>query len=323
MVSMAPNNMHRYVVTGPSGWIGRTLLARLASELGDAIGAKVIAFASSARSQSLSPTQSMEVRALETLAPTDVAGAHLIHLAYLTKEKAEQLGERSFTETNLAIDDAVLTAISSAATAGAAPASIFVASSGAAGMAIAGRSLHPYGLGKLRQEARFLEIAARFDIPTIAGRIFNLSGPNINKLSSYAISDFALQALESGNIMISSEIPVFRSFLHVEDLCALIAGAAHQGMGAARPVDLCGSEIVEMEDLAAAVVRAVGGNRTIGRGPVDWSDTNAYIGDFVQTKMLAMQLDIPLAGFERQVQDTVDWIRGRIPKKMIDMVNFA
>jgi nucleoside-diphosphate-sugar epimerase len=294
----------RYVVTGPSGWIGRTLLSRLEENLGAGISAQVTAFASSARDQLLPSGAKLPVRPLETISPADVEGAHLVHLAYLTKEKAEQLGERRFTEGNLAIDDAVLGAMAVAA-----PASVFVASSGAAALAARGEDLHPYGLTKLRQEARFLDAAACSDVPTIAGRIFNLSGPNINKISSYAISNFVQQAREQGRIRIEATVPVFRSFLHVGDLCAMIDAAARVGIGRDRPVDLCGGKVVEMGELALAIASEVGDGIAIERGQVDCSKPSAYLGKYSETKSMAMCLGIDLVSLQKQISDTVAWLR--------------
>jgi nucleoside-diphosphate-sugar epimerase len=289
----------RFVLTGPSGWIGRAMLDALARER----AGRVLAFGSQARSLELASGERLQVRPLETITPDDVAGAHVIHLAYLTKEKADQLGEAAFVAGNQAIDDALLAAIGSAA-----PASLFVASSGAAALAERGVDRHPYGIAKLRQEARFLEWAAALDVPAIAGRIFNLAGPHINKLRSYAISDFALQAAERGEIRIDAQVPVFRSYLHVEDLCAMVIGAARQGLARIAPIDLCGAQVVEMEDIAALVAEAWHGSTEIRRGPVDFNRPSLYLGDPTQAKVLAMQLGVKLKPLSAQIADTIAWL---------------
>ena len=69
-------------------------------------------------------------------------------------------GEAVFAVANDAIDAAVLGAIGQAP-----PASLFVASSGAAALAERGADEHPYGLAKLRQEARFLAWSAATGVP--------------------------------------------------------------------------------------------------------------------------------------------------------------
>lgn len=292
----------RYVLTGPSGWIGQAMLATLAVRLGPDWASRVTCYASTTREMACAGGL-LPVRALDQITPDDIAGAHVIHLAYLTREKAGQLGERTFVDTNLAIDNAVLTALD-----GRAPASVFVASSGAAQLAARGLDLHPYGLGKLRQEARFLEWGRTAGVPVLAGRIFNLAGPYINKVDGYAIANFARQAATSGQIAIAATTPVFRSFLHVTDLCSLVLESAHAGLFHAGPVDLCGAEVLEMADLAEHVAKVVGGNPLITRGPVDTARPSAYLGNFTQTKVLAMQLGLRLQALPQQITDTVSWL---------------
>ena len=301
---MAHNSsIPRFVLTGPSGWIGQAMLGALARARGGRLDGRVEAFGSRARTVELPWGEPLQIRALETIAPDDVAGAHVIHLAYLTKEKAEQMGEAAFTAANHAIDDALLAAIGAAA-----PASLFVASSGAAALAERGTDLHPYGLAKIRQEARFLEWAGALGIPAIAGRIFNLAGPHINKVRSYAISDFAMQAREDGEIRIQAQVPVFRSYLHVEDLCDLVIGAARQDIARPQPIDLCGTEIVEMEDIAALVAQASPDAPAIRRGPVDFSRPSLYLGDPTHARILAMELGLGLRPLAVQVADTISWL---------------
>lgn len=299
----------RFVLTGPSGWIGQAMLARLAVCLGGTLAGRVTAFASGARVMTLASGEQLEVRDLATLTPEHVAGAHVIHLAYLTKEKAEELGERAFTDTNLAIDDAVLAAIT-----GARPASLFVASSGAAALAAQGSDLHPYGLGKLRQEVRFLQWAKAAGVPTIAGRIFNVAGPHINKLKAYALSNFAVQVRDTGAIHIAARLPVFRSFLHVNDLCDMVIGAAMGGIGRDAPIDLCGGEVLEMIDLARLVADRSGVDPQIVRDRVDTGRTSVYLGHFPDTRVLAMETGVALATTAAQVADTFDWIAALMPQ---------
>jgi nucleoside-diphosphate-sugar epimerase len=292
----------RFVLTGPSGWIGGALLAHIAGRFGGRLDDRVLAFASSERTMTLPWGESLAVRALESIRPEDVAGAHVVHLAYLTKEKAERQGERRFFDTNLAIDDAVLAALEGG------PASLFVASSGAAKLAAEGLDLHPYGVAKLRQEARFLQWGRDTGVPVIAGRIFNVAGPYINKLEAYAISNFAVQAREKGAISIAANVPVFRSFLHVDDLCGLIVGAAINGVAREHPVDLCGAQILEMQDIAQAVASACGNRATVTRPALDCRRPSSYLGNHVETRSLAIELGVPLTPFATQVADTVAWV---------------
>lgn len=292
----------RFVLTGPSGWIGNAMLTYLAERMGGALGGRVRAFASEDRIMHLPSGESLAVRDLSSICPDDVDGAHVIHLAYLTKDKVDAVGERRFFDTNLAIDDHLLAALSLAR-----PASLFVASSGAAALAAQGVDLHPYGMAKLRQEARFLQWAKSADVPTIAGRIFNIAGPYINKLDAYAISNFIVQALDRGEIHVQGGVPGFRSSLHVRDLCALILDAGLRGVGREGPIDLCGAEVFEMGDIAAMIAARMG-DIPIRRVAVRHDMASVYLGNFPDTKVLAMELGFDLMPFTVQVDDTIRWI---------------
>lgn len=297
----------RFVLTGPTGWIGRALLALMnRADDPDALaeGETLSLFGSRSGTVALGDGRDMPIRALSDITPDDVAGSHVIHLAYLTKDKVSTLGESEFSRTNRAIDDALFAAIS-----GAAPASLFVASSGAAQLAESGRDEHPYGLAKLEQEARFLNWARQAMVPTLCGRIFNLAGPHINKLDAYAVSNFTVQALHNKRITIAAAQPVFRSFLHVEDLCRILLRAARQGVGAERAIDLCGAELLEMQDLAQLVAQEIGGTIPLERPAIDFSSRSDYLGSAQETWIMAKKLAIGLTGVRKQVGDTVDWIR--------------
>ncbi|MGK6322992.1 NAD-dependent epimerase/dehydratase family protein [Sphingomonas sp. DT-51] len=292
------------VITGPTGWIGQALLMRLAAQRGAGWSAGVRLFGSRAGTLTAADGTALPVRPLDTLGGDDVAGADVVHLAYLTKEKAELLGERGFTDTNLAIDDHLLAAITAAP-----PAALFVASSGAAALAARGSDRHPYGLCKLRQEDRLLAWGARAGVPVLAGRIWNIAGPYMNKTGSYALGDMLTQARRDGTIRIAATVPVFRSYLHVGDLADLVLAALPAGAGAPAPRDLCGAEVLEMGDLAERVARYVGlGGDAIIRAPVDTARSSVYLGQFADTKALAMRLGMPLVDFARQLADTALWL---------------
>lgn len=293
------------VVTGPTGWIGQALLTRIAAARGPGWHEQVRLFGSRTGELTAADGSVLAIRPLEELGGADVAGALVVHLAYLTKEKAELLGERRFTDTNLAIDDRVLAALSAGD-----PRAVFVASSGAAALAAQGIDRHPYGLCKLRQEDRLLTWSRDAGVPVLAGRIWNIAGPFMNKTASYALGDMLIQARRTGTIRIAAAIPVFRSYLHVEDLADLVLRALETGIGAAHPVDLCGGEVLEMGDLAERVAALTGlAPEAIVRAPVDTARSNVYLGQFAQTRTLAMRVGMRLAAFERQLVDTDCWLQ--------------
>ena len=297
----------KYVITGPTGWIGRAAIHHLIEVLGPDWARHVTAFGSQARTMALAGGADLNIRALADLTAGDVNDAIVLHLAYLTQEKAGPLGASAFFSTNMAIDDAVLTACRVGRAKG-----VFVASSGAAGAAIdpAGRTL--YGVTKLLQEDRFLQFGRETATPALVGRIYNISGPHINKIDSYALSSMIGMALRGEDLVINASVPVYRSYLHVDDLVGLVLAQLSSGVETpSSPIDLCGSLVVEMEDLAHAVVSAVGrrDNYPIRRGKVDCNRPNVYVGDATVTRGLALRHGLRLRDFETQVSDTVAFLQ--------------
>jgi len=297
----------RFVVTGPTGWIGSALLALLhragdPDALGE--GESVALFGSRAGMVQVTDGPALPIRPLMQIGAADVGGAHIVHLAYLTKDKLANMTEDEFRRANTEIDDAVIAAARESR-----PASIFVASSGAARQAADGLDDNAYGLTKLEQEARFLELARPSGVSVLCGRIFNLAGPYINKLGEYAVSNFAVQALEKRCIRIDTDKLMFRSFLHVEDLCRIVLRAARQQVSEGRPVDLCGMELLEIQDIAERVAGQIGGDIAVERPEVSFERVSDYVGRPVDCRALAASLDLRLKGFDAQLAETISWIR--------------
>lgn len=290
----------RYVILGPTGWIGQAAMAWLASVIGHSWRDKVTCFGSSARAVS-GPGGDIQVRDLKTLQAKDVEDAIVLHLSYLTKDKTASMSDADFFAANLGIDEVVLSALR-----GAHPRGVFVASSGAARDVAIGASRNLYGVTKLLQEERFETWARESGLTVLTGRIFNIAGPHINKLELYAISSFALQGLTTGRIRVDASLPVFRSFLHVRNLLEIVVAELLNGEPSKAAIDLCGAEILEMGQIAEAVARELGLSvSAIERGVIDYGRSSAYLGDPRATLTLAMKHRVTLASFLDQVRDTV------------------
>lgn len=297
----------KYVVTGPTGWIGRAALSHLTGLLGAGWRQQVSVFGSQARQEILPDIGAVDVRCLADIAPGDVDGAIVFHLAYLTQEKAGPLGAPAFFAANLAIDDALMGACRKAR-----PKGVFVASSGAAAGIADAATRTLYGVTKTLQEDRFLHYGRETRVPVLAGRVYNISGPHINKIESYALSSMIGMAIRGEPLVISATVPVYRSYLHVDDLIRLVlAQLQSDDETPASPIDMCGQLVVEMEDLAHAVAASVGlgGDHPIRRGEVDCNRPNVYVGDATATRGLALRHGLKLRDFETQVTDTVTYLR--------------
>ncbi len=297
----------KIVLTGPTGWIGTAFLAALSTAYGPSWPDNVTLFGSSERRLRAPDGAELRVRSLDSVTGEDIRGAFVVHLAYLTKDKVTPFGRSEFFRVNTAIDDALLAALQAET-----PRAVFVASSGAAGQAQSGHGRDLYGLCKLMQEDSFLEFGASAGVPVFVGRIFNLAGPYINKLSSYAVSDFLQQAFAGRCIRITAQVPVYRSYLHVVDLCDLVLGALSIGHAPGAATDICGTEVLEMHDVACQALIAAGADDGhILRDKIAYDHPSLYLGDPTPARTLALKLGFAPKSFARQVADIAADLRTR------------
>jgi len=295
----------RFVILGATGWIGRASLAWLFEVVGPGWRSKTECFGSSARTVVAPDGGEIQIRDLKTLRGADLDSAIVLHLSYLTKDKVGGMSDAAFVAANLGIDETVLAALRNSN-----PGGVFVASSGAARDVSTGSSRDPYGETKLLQEERFAKYAKDSARPVLVGRVFNIAGPHINKMGSYAISSFAVQGIKTGRIRIEARTPVFRSFLHVNDLIDIVVAELIAGQPTVAATDLCGPEVLEMGDIALAVARELGlPPSAIDRGSVDKSVSSSYVGDPLPALAIAKRHGLALKSFDVQVRDTVAFVR--------------
>ena len=228
----------------------------------------------------------------------------ILHLAFLTKDRLGQSSDAEFVARNLQIDDTVAAAVRRSV-----PAGIFAASSGAARLVQEGGG-DLYGMMKLMQEQRFAALRAEIGAPVLTGRIWSVAGPYINKPDGYALATFLLQARREGRVTVKASLPVYRSYLHVEDLVSvLLATLAAPGRTPGVVVDLAGAEALEMADVAREAALAAGlEEAAVERGEVDFTRRSVYLGDPTPFRDLALAAGVRPRAFGEQVRDTLRYL---------------
>jgi nucleoside-diphosphate-sugar epimerase len=213
------------VVTGATGWFGRTALHELQRLLGpEAFLRRVRPFAS--RSRTIASTgfvdgveRPIAVAPLAEL-PELAAGEPieaLLHTAFLTREYVERVGVDAYISVNRSITDLVCRSLEASPSARA----VLISSGAAAvldGVACLEEHLHadPYGVLKSEEERRLSEIAQ-----TLVLRAFAVSGRFMRDPEQFALGDFLLRALGGLPIVIKAPMPVFRGYGHAGDMVNL------------------------------------------------------------------------------------------------------
>ncbi|KSB88855.1 hypothetical protein AS593_03715 [Caulobacter vibrioides] len=248
----------RLAVTGATGWLGSTLahMARAAGLSHE--NGRLRLFGSTARDLAAPDGGTLRIESLADAAPLEGEDWVVAHFAFLGKERTVDLSPDDFE----AINHAIL-AQTQALVAGARAPRIIFSSSGAAyapgGGLVSERAASPYGYLKVVHEQAIAAWASERGLPLIIPRVFNVGGPYGNKLELYAMSSLIRAAAAGGPLTINARRPVFRSFVHVEELMTvLVAEALRAVPGQVETFDTGGREIVEIGDLARVVARRFG-----------------------------------------------------------------
>ena len=277
----------KFIVTGPSGWLGQAALAALEEALGEEMRERVLVF--SAHPSEVRPgLMAQPYAALETVC---AESAHILHFAFRTKGHA---GEVGFVETNRKIAATLEGFIERNGAAG-----LFIPSSGA--VYKADWETNPYGALKLEDEQRFGALAEKMGFPLVVMRIFNLAGPYMNNIEGYALGSIIRDVLRGGPIVLRADRPVWRSYVHVADVLALALALLLEGESAG-PFDAAGEEVIEIGELARRVAMVLRGEEIEvvrpdwQRGEVDW-----YVGNGKALLNKSILYDLMLFSLDRGI----------------------
>lgn len=266
-------------ITGVTGWLGSVLLHMAARAGLSTSEGRLRLFGSVARKISLPNGDLALVERLDEAPPLEGEGWLVAHFAALGKERTEDLSAETFVEASHRILDHALRIIEPAHR----PRMIFTSSGAvysAPGVA-SGPAESPYGYVKRIHEERVSDWCEQRAVPLILPRIFNVGGPWGNKLGRYALSSIVQSALGRRPITLQARRPVFRSYVHVEELMAvLVHRLSLSEVGRAIPFDTCGREVVEIGTLARMVCETLGGEAPpIIRHYDRDADADWYVGD--------------------------------------------
>ena len=292
----------RIVVTGASGWLGLATLEMLFELLGEDFPRRVACFGSQARRLRLRADRWAEQRPLSEIGDLGPWPSLVLHNAFLTQEKAKRMPAAEYLAANRAISQQVLNALDRIGAVG-----VFAPSSGAvytADQPGAEDSKRIYGQLKLEDEARFADWADRSGRRVLTGRIFNLSGPYINKQASYALACFIADALARRAIAIRSARCVYRSYVAIAELMSVVIGALTEGASDAITFDTAGEIVYEMAEIAGVVQSVVGRGLPVDRPALRDEEPDYYIGDGEIYTGLRQRLSVEAVGFSAQVRET-------------------
>ena len=299
-VREAPYN---YVVTGANGWLGSATLAMLRQALGEAFETRVTALGS----RYAHPVQAL----LQWQPPQDQAIV-IFHYAFLTKDKVGGLSTDDYSERNAAISIKVRGWIEAGHVRG-----VVLPSSGAVYDHLFQKTRDPaaglYGRLKYQDELAFTKSCTAHNTGLIIPRVFNLSGPYINKFDSYALASFIQSVLLGKRISIRAQKPVLRSYYHIGDLIELsLQLLLKQVTASVDCFDTAGCEIVELAELAQRTMSILTDckHQEIIRMPIVRDATiDRYVGNREKIAVIENCLDLQPKSLNEQISLTARYMQ--------------
>jgi nucleoside-diphosphate-sugar epimerase len=296
----------RIVVTGAGGWLGLATLELLHRALGPAFAERVVCFGSNTRTLSLRGDVEVSQLGLERIGELPARPSLVLHLAYLTRDRAEAMPAEDYEAANRALSNRVLGALEPIGAQ-----AVFIPSSGAAYSAddpAAPDALRLYGRLKAEEEAAFADWAHRTGGRAVIGRVFNLAGPYINKLQSYALAAFIGDALADRPIEIRATRPVYRSYVAISELMSMVFGLLTDPGDGVIAFDTAGEETLEMQQMAEAVQTALGKPHETHRPPMETRCPDIYVGDRRVYSQLCRSQYVEAVDFPAQVLETATFM---------------
>jgi nucleoside-diphosphate-sugar epimerase len=230
-----------WILTGASGWFGRTALWEYEALYGpEALRADVVACASSAKlidfGSPHGPIQAVGLEALEHIHNS----SGLIHLAFLTRDRVAEIGLERYVQNNSTVP-------------------IITTSSGAAAV-LDGQTpdLHGNPYATLKQEEEALWRNSGVSRMATVFRVYAASGRFIKEPRLFALSDFLSKANAGQPIEVRSQRPVIRSYVHVGTMMRLCWAMLREPLPSGfLQVDAC-METFSLVELARIISRLWG-----------------------------------------------------------------
>lgn len=289
----------RILITGASGWIGRETVALLHGVLGEEFSHRVT-LAGSRDSKIVVDGITHHVRKLFDINPDEKFDA-VIHLAFLTQEKADIVGVEDFMRINREISEFVYTLCQHAHTG-----HVIMASSGAADPVVLKAFKNPakrvYGESKRESEEIFAQLRNHGDAKVEICRIWSISGRHFLTPTKYALGNFIEQAKSTGNIHVANAATVERAYIDAGEMMGVLLLGILGGEG--ELINSGGFE-TSLQELAQLVLDEFNpGGKVIVSARTSGHEDDIYAPDVTPFNSLATRLGVQLSDLKDQIRTT-------------------
>lgn len=290
----------RVLITGASGWFGRSAIALLThAHSADWVRENCLLAASSQRVIDVLGSGCFEVRRADTSTVEAFAPRLILNCAFPTRDRVEDLGFDAYVSLARRLSEELLdwSCLESVER-------VVTMSSGASVPSEkfpADLAENPYGTLKSAEAVALLDLASTRDLNAQVCRVWAVSGPHVQHPRSYALSDFILQARLQQRIVVRAAVPVIRAYASVDDILAIALAEVVRTSGL---FDV-GGEVVEVGDLAEAVAEEFTGVG-VSRPEFDaLAPADRYCSSGVDWEEACLRWGYEAAGLKEQILSTV------------------
>ena len=297
----------RVLVTGGSGWFGRTMLALLAHAHGPGwVGTHVLATAGSSRLIDVLGVGPVEVVRAQPEQVAAFAPTLIVNCAFPTRDRVAELGRQRYVALGRGLTRQFLGYLGLP--------SVERAVTLSSGAAVPSERFpddvrrNPYGVLKAEEERATLRLARKTGRIAVVCRVWAVSGPHVQRPENYALSGMALEGLRSGTVTVRARGTVLRSYVSVEDALAVSSALCTRRSSL---LDT-GGVVAEVGEVAHAVAECLAGARV--QRPERDPDTPAdiYLGDTAAWDGLGTSLGLGERTLVEQVRDTLAGLAARV-----------
>lgn len=239
-------NDQKIIITGASGWLGKCTVAYLTKHP-DFKNYELVLFSSEDKEFVLDgkkyKSESLLKYDLNTFESGSIVG--LVHLAFLTRDKVEVLGKKSYIDINNQIINKLIQILQNLR-----PVWATTVSSGAAATNSKDVLTNPYGYQKLIEEEEIVKYSKNSGMKFSIGRLWGAMGFEMPVNRNYAVSDFICEALSAKKIKVTAKNEVYRRYVSAYEFMETCILAAVNGSNL---VFDSGGEIIEVRELARLI----------------------------------------------------------------------
>jgi len=277
--------------------MGRSLLQELFLADSSLFPERVLALGSTARKIQLLDGLTVNIVKASLEQVTNWRPTIGVHLAYLTADRLGVTSPEHFTTVNSTLTQFGLE-MQSLPTLRA----FMFASSGAATEIETNHSLasHPYSIAKAADEAAFFTADAAKTTPTLAARLWSVSGPHCTRPRDYALTDMVMQCALTGQVTVKAQGIQMRRYVDAGEFlasCLSFNLAGNSGV-----IDSAG-ELIEIRDLAQMIAKELGG-RVESKQIDSTVEANLYYSDSTSMAGISSKLGIDFTDLRGQIHHT-------------------